>query len=496
MFQQILLKMAQRYGAEVFNSTLALVLVHTVDRYPLYRMNPGPIIGEPSPVLLTCKDFYRSGRPFFFRTVYIDISFLAQYCRMIHDNPHWSIKRVDSLLPGVEKMFYDLVMNKTRIERVVLYGDSDLAHERRALWTSSGLHILIAAFSSTFQELCLNVNPVRNTMDFASMNILVALRIDFRSLFGDPMPEGPFSERTYREQQGWSLVEQCLTLESLRKLELEGLRFPDGLTARTFLTMDSRPARKRLHFLGLSLHHGHSEVVARSEARSSAFQTLFGRLLQSVDSLEQFFYEGSWFDTQIASSLVAALSYHKNSLQKVVISSSQDGLWFDDIELQYLREFTVLRELAVPIDFINNSVTAEFLDWDQNPLPPNLIKLQLQYGYIMMIDVGLHQVATEYMDGLLHKEAMPNVASALPSLRKVYWWRSQPSWDEDDLPEMEETTGLLEARIEYSRDVDDPAMARIKYQLIEGNVELRATPLGRQLKYWDPLPRREWVTRA
>ena len=495
MFQQTLLKMAERYGAEAFNATLASFLAHTVDRYPLYRMNPGPIIGEPSPVLLTCKDFYRSGRPFFFRTVYIDISFLAQYCRMIHDTPDWSIKRVDSILPGVEKMFYDLVMNKNQIQRVVLYGDSDLAHERRALWTSSGLHMLTAALSSAFQELYLDVNPVRNTMDFANMNNLVALRIDFRSLFGDPVSETPFAERTYREQQGWSLVEQCLTLESLRKLELEWLCFPDSLTARTFLTRVSRLTRKRLHFLSLSLHHGRAPVYHTNE-RSSAFQTAFGRLLQSIDSLERFFYQGSVFDTHIASSLVAALSYHKDSLQQVAISSLHDGIWFGDIDVQYLRDFTLLRELAVPVDFINDGVTSEFSNWNQSPLPPNLVKLQLQYGYIDLAEVPLHQCATEYMDLLLHKPNMkPNAAAALPSLREVYWWRSEPSWDWD-MPEMEDITEDLKSMMEDFRDVGDPAMARIEFQLIEGDVELPDTPLGRQLKYWDPLPRREWVTRA
>ena len=37
-------------------------------------------------------------------------------------------------------------------------------------------------------------------------------------------------------------------------------------------------------------------------------------------------------------------------------------------------------------------------------------------------------------------------------------------------------------------------MAMIEYEFIEGVVELRDTPLGEQLRHWDPLPRREWLT--
>lgn len=486
--------MAERYGVEVFNSTVARILYFTVDRYPLYRMregihNLGPRIGEPSTILLTCKGFYRSGRRLFFRTVYVDISLIAQYCRIMNNRPDWSVRDVDTILPGIEKLFYDLQANKTRIKRVVLFGDSDYAHERRALWNNSGIDIPFGSLSSALQELCLNINPARNTVDLTKMNNLVNLRIDFRSNFGDPMSEGPLAERPDSDQQGWPLIERCLTLESLRNLELEWLCFPNVPIARTFLSGVSHTTRKRLRFLGLSLYHGHSQVP-HSDERSLAFQTVFGRLLQSIDSLERFFYEGSLFDAQISSSLVAALSYHKHSLQQVVISSSQNARWFDVTDVQYLREFTVLRELAIPVDYINDGMSTDFFDWTQSPLPPNLDVLQLQYGYVMPGEVELHQTATEYMDILLHDEDRPNVASALPSLKKVYWWRSQPWWD---LPEMEETTAVLKRRISQCQNVHDPAMARIGYRLLEG-ADLRDTPLGRQLKYWDPLPQTEWCT--
>ena len=65
----------------------------------------------------------------------------------------------------------------------------------------------------------------------------------------------------------------------------------------------------------------------------------------------------------------------------------------------------------------------------------------------------------------------------------MLWWKSQPRWD---LSELDDTTSMLEEYVARSQNRQDPTMARIEYEMLEDDIELRETPLGNPLKYWDP----------
>lgn len=262
-------------------------------------------------------------------------------------------------------------------------------------------HLAILKRFRLLEEVHLSPPPMFS--DLPVMTPLKFLELDFDRAI-EYIPES--TPRNDRHIAALKTVSRCLQIPTLRKVDVQSL-------------MPEPHMSRQLHFE----HNLRSSPITELHLIqcSDVWTDLLEEILVSVDSLESIIIDCRWCNDEHyneernLSGLDRALKIHQSSLTQLMIGASYDATMKTTVPMNTFGNFTTLKRLALPEQFLvpRNSPKENMHDL----LPSSLCELQLEH----CLDTS--DTDDELPIRLKRYRSLANSKhTCLPALKHVIWW--------------------------------------------------------------------------